>query len=163
MTEVQAPAIDVAVAQAATRDALKPKLPDEQVEHFINATTGQAPGLGVPAPITCNGSLYFAVLYGVVHCQPTDPATYPWTFDQDSWGIGVSAGSGAGLLYTAYDSWDAFFRNTAGYHAQGIAEGGGILQINFFNSDAVPIGQYNGVAGGIGVFECGNSGTWRHL
>lgn len=149
--------MDLTVAQAATRHAFKGKLNDEEVERFIDATTGSASG--IPSPITATGSAYFGLIFGVVKCTP---ASQPYTFEEKAWGIGASAGSGAGLIYTAYDSWDAFFKNTAGYHAQGIADGGGILQINFFNSSAIPIGQYNGVAGGIGVFECGGKGTWQH-
>jgi hypothetical protein len=64
-------------------------------------------------------------------------------------------------MYTAYDSWDAFFRNVTSAHAQGIAEAGGILQINWFIENGTPVGQFNGAAGGIGVVECGGSGKWQ--
>lgn len=149
--------LDLEVVQAATRKAFKGKLSDEEVQRFIDATTGG--DSGIPSPITATGSAYFGLIFGVVKCEP---GSEPYTFEEKAWGIGASAGSGAGLIYTAYESWDAFWQNTAGYHAQGIAEGGGILQINFFNSSAVPIGQYNGVAGGVGVFECGGKGSWQH-
>jgi hypothetical protein len=155
VTEVQAP--NVEVAQAATWRAFKGKLKDPEIPQFVDATTGASRGLAVPAPITASASAYFGAIFGVVKCEPGHE---PYLFEEYAWGIGASAGSGGGFLYTAYDSWDAFWEMTAGYHAQGIAEGGGILQINFFNSSAVPIGQYNGVAGGIGVFECGGSGRW---
>jgi hypothetical protein len=138
------------------REAFRGKLNDEEIDRFIDATTGST---GIPSPITATGSAYFGLTFGVVKCTP---ASQPYPFEEKAWGIGATAGSGAGLVYTAYGSWDALFSEHRGYHAQGIADGGGILQINFFNSSAIPIGQYNGVTGGIDVFECGGKDTWQH-
>jgi len=112
----------------------------------------------VPAPISATASLTFALFYGVVKCEPRGK---PYVYDEDVWGVGAAAISSIGLMYTAYDSWDAFFANTTAFHVQGIAEAGGIYQINWFNKSGTPIGQFNGAAGGIGVFEAGGSGKWK--
>jgi hypothetical protein len=66
-----------------------------------------------------------------------------------------------GFMYTAYETWDAFFNNVTSAHVQGIAVEGGILQINWFNASGTPVGQFNGVAGGIGLLEAGGEGKWQ--
>ena len=65
-------------------------------------------------------------------------------------------------MYNTYevDNWDAFFRNTASLWAQGASYLGGTFQITWFDSDVIPIGQFNGVMAGIGTFEVGNNGHW---
>lgn len=170
--EVQTPDIvkpNLEVVQAATWRAFKGKLNDEVIQNFLDATTGREAAartqlkVGAPAavkvatPMKATGSLYFALLYGIISCKPFHS---PYCFEESSWGIGATAMSSGGILYTAYENWDDFWKLTTAYHAQGIAEAGGIFQINFFNNKAQPIGQFDGVAGGIGVFECGGSGKW---
>lgn len=140
--------------KAATLSALSGRVNDEEVKRFLDAASSNA----VPAPIGATASLTFAAVYGVVKCEPRDQ---PWVYDCDVWGAGAAAISTVGFMYTAYDSWDAFFSLTTAFHVQGIADAGGIFQINWFNKDGVPIGQYNGAAGGIGLFEAGGSGKWK--
>ncbi len=152
MTDIATP--DSEVAQAAVKRALKGRVKDEEVDRFLAATASSS----VPAPISATASLTFAAIYGVVKCEPRDK---PWKFEADVWGIGGAAIQSVGLIYTAYESWDAFFTRTTAFHVQGIAEAGGIFQINWFNKDGTPIGQFNGAAGGIAVFEAGGSGKWK--
>jgi hypothetical protein len=142
-------------AQDATQRALKGRLEEGELRAFVSAAVGAAN----PVTITATGSLYFAAIYGVVSCTPSK---YPYKFEESAWGIGGTAITAGGIIYNAYKdgSWDAFFKNTTGYHAQGIADAGGIFQINFFHG-STPIGQFNAVAGGIGVFECGGNGKWH--
>lgn len=157
VADVLAP--DVKIVQEATRRAFSGKLKDSQIDEFLKSVTSA--GVGVPSPIKAKGSVYFGLVYGIVSCEPLDERYKLYKFDESAWGIGAVAGSGAGVMYTAYENWDAFFKLTTAYHAQGIAEGGGILQINWFNGSGIPIGQFNGVVGGIGAFECGGSGKWK--
>ena len=152
MSDLLAPHNDI--IRAATLKALKGKVKDDELHKLIGLGTAA----GVPAPIRATGSLWATVIYSGMKCEPND---FPYFFDEGAWGLGLGIVSTGGILYTAYESWDAFWRETAGYHAQGIAEGGGILQFNFFNSSAVPVGQFNGVAGGIGAFEFGGKGKWQ--
>ena len=144
---------DTKVIQEATWEAFQGKLKDNEVEHFLDATVLS----DEPLTITAMGSLYFLAVYGVISCEPSK---YPYKFEESSWGLGATALSAGGVIYTAYDSWDAFFKNTTGYHAQGIAKAGGFLQITFLKK-LTPIGQFNAVAGGIGVFEVGGNGKWH--
>ena len=141
-------------AKTATLKALKGKVKEDKVKGFLDSI-GKAE---VPAPIGATASLTFVLFYGVVKCEPNEK---PYIFEHDVWGVGGAAVSSDGFMYTAYQNWDAFFRQTTAFHVQGIAEGGGILQITWFNKDGLPIGQYNGIAKGIGVFEAGGAGTWK--
>lgn len=154
LAEKFAPHHDV-VQQAAQR-ALADRIDPAKITNFAQATQAA----GVPAPVSATASLTFAVLYGVVKCNPHGNV---WKFDEDVWGVGAAAIQSVGLLYTAYNSWDAFYENTTAFHCQGIAEAGGIFQINFFNKDATPIGQFNGAAGGVAVFEAGGAGHWKKV
>ena len=65
------------------------------------------------------------------------------------------------MMYTAYDNWDAFFKNVTSYHVQGYSEGGGILQVNWFISNGTPVGQFNGAMVGAGGLEAGGPGKWK--
>lgn len=152
MSEVSIPNIEA--VQAATLGALKGRVKDDELKRFLDARVSSA----VPAPIGATGSLIFVAIYGVVKCEPRDQ---PWIFDEDVWGLGGAGINSVGFMYTAYENWDAFFSLTTAFHVQGIAEAGGIFQINWFNNSGVPIGQYNGAAAGIGVFEAGGSGHWK--
>ncbi len=142
------------VADNATREAFKGKLEEKEVNEFLESIRG----VNAPAPISATGSIIFVGVFGEVVCEPMDK---PYKFKQKSWGLGAAGVSSVGLLYTAYNNWDAFWRNTTSYHAQGVADAGGIFQINFFNKKGVPIGQYNGPAIGIALFEVGGAGKWK--
>ena len=152
MSEILKPNIEA--VQAATLRAFKGKVKDDEVNRFLDAIASSA----VPAPIGATASLTFAAIYGVVKCEPRGQ---PWEFDADVWGVGAAAISSVGFMYTAYENWDAFFSLTTAFHVQGIAVEGGIFQINWFNESGVPIGQFNGAAGGMAVFEAGGSGKWK--
>ena len=127
---------------------------DDEIKEFQKKLASD----NVPAPISASASLTFALFYGVIKCEPK---AQPWRFDEDVWGVGAAAIASVGFMYTAYDNWDAFFRNTTAFHVQGITDGGGIYQINWFNRSGTPIGQYNGAAGGIAAFEAGGAGKWK--
>jgi hypothetical protein len=134
--------------------AFKGKVKDEEVNRFLNAIASNA----VPAPIGATASLIFAAIYGVVKCEPRDQH---WKFDADVWGVGAAGIESVGFMYTAYENWDAFFSQTTAFHVQGVADAGGIFQISWFNHSGVPIGQFNGPAAGIALFEAGGSGKWK--
>lgn len=105
-----------------------------------------------------SASIYFGLVFGIITCEVDGRK-----FEVHAWGIGASALVSKGIIYTTYDSgsWDPFFENTRFYHAQGIAEAGGIFQITFMDADHIPTGQFNGVAGGVAVFEVGGGGRWK--
>jgi hypothetical protein len=151
----------------ATAEQLHPTTPDlrqatinafeRQVE--VNAqdfldklASSAAPAIGATA------SLNIAI-WGKVTCEPDGQ---PWTYNNSGWGGPAYFGSAVGFMYTAYDSWDAFFNNVATWWAQAVDAGGGVLQVNWFNRDHTPVGQFNGVAGGGGVAEAGGDGGWQH-
>ena len=92
--------------------------------------------------LSAKADIIFAVIYGNLTVKVnTDPYTNK-NGDVDIWGIGAAGGTAIGMMYTAYDNWDAFFNNVTAYHVQGIAEGGGALQINWFISNGTPVGQF---------------------
>ena len=115
----------------------------------------------VPAPIAAKADIIFVAFYGRLTVQPTVKEYKKWEFTVDSWGLGASGGTSIGIMYTAYDSWDAFFKNVTSYHVQGLADAGGILQVNWFNSSGIPVGQFNGAMVGVGGLEAGGSGKWE--
>lgn len=141
------------VSEFATRKSLAGKVPEPEVNKFLASLKSQS----VPAPIEASASVE-AFIKGSVTCKTKTGHN----FKGDFWGAGVgSLSSPVGFLYTAYNSWEAFFNEVTSCHAQGIGEVGGVLQINFFNKNGVPVGQYNGVAVGAGVFEGGGAGSWH--
>lgn len=144
----------------ATIKALAGKVKDEDVKQFLNRIPAETavPAVGVPAPAEAKGETYTILFYGYVKCTPTH---LDYEFEANHWGLGLAGVSGYGFMYTAYDTWDGLFNETRGYHAQGIAASGGILQINWFNGSGVPVGQFNGAAAGIGAFEVGGEGSWK--
>lgn len=141
------------LVQQATMAAMKGRVEPGEVRKFLD----QAASDSVPAPIGATASVNIAI-WGKVQC---DPDGQPWKYDTTIWGGPAYFGSAVGFMYTAYETWDAFFRNVTGVHTQGIISGGGILQVNWFNGDGTPVGQFNGVAGGIGLLEAGGSGEWQ--
>jgi hypothetical protein len=110
-----------------------------------------------PAPIGATASLNVAI-WGKLLVEPDGQA---WKYDVTVWGGPAYFGSSVGFMYTAYDSWDAFFRNVESCWVQGAEVGGGVLQVNWFDGNHTPVGQFNGVAGGAGIVEAGNSGRWQ--
>jgi hypothetical protein len=138
--------------QEATR-ALLERRDDVDVQEFLEKL-----GADTPSPIGATVDLKIAV-WGKLHVEPDGQ---PWVWDSTVWGAGAYIGSAVGFMYTAYDSWDAFFQNCTAVHVQGIDVGGGILQVNWFNSSGVPVGQFNGAAAGAGAIEGGGSGKWTH-
>jgi hypothetical protein len=141
-----------AIADATVR-AFKGRVDEDEVRRFLKAAAE------TPAPIGATASLKLAVwgkLY--VSCEADGRKC---VYDQTAWGGPAYFGDSVGFMYTAYDSWAAFFANVTGFHVQGIAEGGGILQVNWFIANGTPVGQFNGVAGGIGAVEAGGSGGWQ--
>ncbi|HYN95019.1 MAG TPA: hypothetical protein VES42_14315 [Pilimelia sp.] len=142
-----------ASVQQATMEALKDRIEPAEVQKFLD----QIVSAGVPSPLGATASANIAV-WGKVEC---DPDGQPWTYDATIWGGPAYFGTSVGFMYTAYESWDDFFRSVTGVHVQGIASGGGILQINWFNESGTPVGQFNGAAGAIGALEAGGSGGWQ--
>lgn len=140
--------------QEAMIKALKQRRSADEVQEFLN----RAVSATVPSPIGATATVNIAV-WGKVQ---VDPDGQPWKYDATIWGGPAYFGSSVGFMYTAYDAWDAFFQNVTSVHVQGIVSGGGILQVNWFNSSGLPVGQFNGVAGGIGLLEAGGSGKWQH-
>jgi len=151
MTELLKPTDNF--AQTATLSAFKGHMADDDIHSYLKSLSAT----GVPDPLGATASLTFAVFWGVCKCEPRDK---PWVFDEDVWGIGAAAIASAGFMYTACSSWNDFFTRTTGFHVQGITEGGGVYQINWFDG-GTPIGQFNGASGGIAAFEAGANGKWK--
>lgn len=139
--------------QQVTIQALKSRVDEADVRAFLEKL-GSATA---PAPVGATASVKLAV-WGKIDVEPDG---LPWKYDETIWGGPAYFGSAVGIMYTAYDSWDAFFQNVTGFHAQGVDVGGGILQVNWFISNGTPVGQFNGAAAGVGVFEAGGSGKWQ--
>lgn len=139
--------------QQATLTALQPQVGEDEARSFVEKLSSQS----VPAPVGATASVNIAV-WGKCKC---DPDGLSWKFDRTVWGGPAYSGSSVGFLYTAYEDWESFFRNVTSFHCQGIASGGGILQINWFIANGTPVGQFNGAAGGIGLLQAGAAGTWE--
>jgi hypothetical protein len=144
----------VEVYQESTFNALKGKVDDNEIKKFLNS-----PEVSKTAkPIEAKAGIIMVVLYGNVECKPT---TKKWKFEHSVWGAGAAGFTSLGFMYTAYENWDDFFTLTTSFHVQGIAEAGGVFQINWFNKQGLPVGQYNGAAAGIGTFQAGSKGKWK--
>ena len=127
--------------------------PEVDAQDFLDKlASSAAPAIGATAEL--NIAIWGKLL--------VDPDGQPWKYDNTVWGGPAYFGKGVGFMYTAYSAWDAFFRNVTSCHVQGIAEAGGILQVNWFISNGTPVGQFNGAFGGIGLVEGGGSGGWQH-
>lgn len=138
----------------ATEVALGQQVPRPDLDANLSALTSAqaAPAIGATASVKL-------AIWGKIEVE-TDGQ--PWKYDETIWGGPAYVGSGVGFMYTAYETWDAFFRNVSSFHAQRVDAGGGVFQVNWFISNGTPVGQFNGVAGGVGVFEAGGAGTWKH-
>ena len=135
-----------------TVDRLSAQLSEEELDDYLSKLGAEA-----PAPIGATVDVKIAV-WGKIS---VDPDGQPWKYDHTIWGGPAYFGSSVGFMYTAYDSWDAFFQNVSGCHVQGVDVGGGILQVNWFIPNGTPVGQFNGVAAGAGLVEGGGSGKWE--
>ncbi len=139
--------------EEATRKLLSRQFDDGEVQEFLRQA-----GAAVPAPIGATVDVKIAI-WGKLHVEPDGQ---PWVYDITIWGGPAYIGGAVGVMYTAYETWDAFFRNVTSAHVQGIDVGGGALQVNWFDSKKVPVGQFNGLAAGAGLVEAGGSGKWQH-
>lgn len=141
------------IVLGATVKALKGRVEEAEVQRFLKqaASNAAAPVLGATTDLKI-------AVWGKLTC---DPDGQPWKYDITVWGGPAYIGGAVGFMYTAYESWDAFFRNVTSAHVQAIDVGGGILQINWFIENGTPVGQFNGAAGGIGLVEGGGSGKWE--
>lgn len=138
--------------EEVTRQNLKGKLDDEAIGKYLDAAAG-------PPHIPANGSLKFAGVVGTVECGPTEEHSEQH-FRTTVYGGGFADVSGVvGTLSTSI-GWAKFFQETTGCHVQTTSIYGGWLQINFFRELEL-IGQFNGLAVGIGIVEAGGNGHWR--
>ncbi|MCE5285670.1 MAG: hypothetical protein LLG02_07470 [Pelosinus sp.] len=147
-----------------TLDAFKNKIPDTQIDellkHMPTGCHNHCCGVGGISEVNgADASILSAVVWSKVKCYPDNQ---PWKFEAQAWGPAVCGGSCAGFMYNFYEpnDWDAFFRNTASFWAQGVSYLGGIFQITWFDSNSKLIGQFNGAMAGVGVFEVANKGHW---
>jgi hypothetical protein len=120
-----------------------------------NLATTLAPVLSAKA------NIIFALFYGNLTVKVNTDLYSNKSGDVDIWGIGAAGGTAIGMMYTAFDNWDAFFHEVTAYHVQGLASGGGVLQINWFTSNGMPVGQFNGAMGGAGGLQAGGAWTWK--
>lgn len=160
MTEILTPeklTLTHPAVREATEGLLGRALKPDAVKNFINqlAAPAAAPAIGAQTWIAL-------AIGGTIITQPSDMRTYPWEYRHVIWGGPVCVATAVGLMYTAYDNWDAFFQNVTSCHAHGVTGGGGLMQVNWFRADATPVGQFNGVSAGIGAFEAGGAGKWAH-
>ena len=139
----------------ATLMVLKGRVDEDEVRRFVEKASNNvtAPVLGAEA------SLKIAV-YGVLKCEPTTVPYKSYKYDITVWGGPAYFGTSVGMMYTAYESWETFFRNVTGAHVQGLIAPVGVLQINFLENGLL-IGQFNGAAGGVGLVEAGGTGKWK--
>lgn len=151
------------VHREATIKALKGKVDDAELQSFLQKMDDSRNLLGTSNDDRCieaTGSIIVAAVYGKVKCEIS---SLPYVFDASVWGIGAAGFTALGTIFNAYDpsNWDYFFKKVRKFHAQGIAKGGGVFQITFFDKKNVPIGQFNSVAVGAGVFQVGGEGKWK--
>lgn len=126
----------------------------DSISTFINSISAND-----TIAISASANLIFAGVYGTITVTPLSEFKN-WIFDNTFWGIGAVGGASIGFIYTAYENFEDLFTETVAFHVQSFADGGGILQVNFFNSDALPIGQYNGALAGAGAVEGAAKGKW---
>ncbi|WP_298511954.1 hypothetical protein [uncultured Kordia sp.] len=110
--------------------------------------------------IEATGGIIMLAIYGRVTC---DVSNMPYSFAANAWGVGGAGFTSLGTMYNVYgdSNWERFFKEVRSYHAQGIAKAGGIYQITWFDRNNDPIGQFNSVAIGVGVFQVGGKGKWK--
>jgi hypothetical protein len=140
-------------------NTFKGKIPDEHLETLLrfSESAKSLNALSVPPPVGATVTVGSALIYGFATCEINSLGK---KFSGSFWGLGLAGFAAGGFLYTAYEEWDAFFSNAHGFHVQSAGAGGGIVQMNWFNDSGVPVGQFNGAAGGLGVCEVGGKGSW---
>ena len=142
------------LVRETTVNLLERDLDSDEIQKFLDKISGS-----VPAAVA--RSAWIAVLIGgTLKVGDLDDPYKHWWYDITLWGGPACLGMAPGFMYTAYNSWDAFFQNVTSCHVQGYAAGGGVLQINWFISNGTPVGQFNGVLGGISAFQGGGAGKW---
>ena len=114
---------------------------------------------GAPA-LSAKADIIFGAIYGKLTVSDLPSPYQKKVYKSDVWGVGATGGTSIGVMYTAYSDWSAFFKNVTSCHVQGIADGAGILQVNWFISNGTPVGQFNGAMAGAGGLEAGGSGKW---
>lgn len=148
------------ICRNATISAYEGKVDKESLNQLLSSMNEVAKD--PKKAIQASASLVSAGIWSQVDCKPEH---MPWIFHESAWGLGLGGGSCAGVMYHAYEDavsgWEFFFDETVAYHAQGIANVGGIFQITWFRKDGAPIGQFNGFLAGAGVFEIGGSCKWK--
>lgn len=133
------------------------------VDHAAaRALPGKLAASGAPV-LQAKADIIHVVIYGDLTVRVQTDPYQAYEFHESSWGLGAAGGTALGFMYTAYNSWDAFFANVTSYHVQGIAEGGGILQVNWFIANGTPVGQFNGAMAGAGGLEGGGPGRWKRV
>lgn len=142
-----------------TKKTFEGKVPDEILEKLMSfVPAANALQAGAVPSVSAKVNVTSAFLYGTVECHVSSEGK---RFDGKHWGIGLAGFASTGFLYTAYNNWSAFFSEANSYHVQCAGAAGGIVQVNWFNKNGVPVGQYNGIAGGAGAMEVGGSGHWK--
>jgi hypothetical protein len=139
----------------ATASLLARQLGHDEVEKYLDQLTSAS----VPAPIGADATVKLAI-YGNLLVDNLSAPYSKHVYNHTIWGGPAALATGTGFMYTAYNTWDAFFQNVTSCHVQGWGAPGGILQVNWFIANGTPVGQFNGVVGGIVVFEAGGAGTW---
>lgn len=145
-------------------ETYKDKVSQEMLDGILDLTpnpdvNSATNGLDIPNE-SAKVTVVAAFVYGMVYC---DIDSLKKRFEGTHWGIGLAGFAATGMIYTAYDNWQSFFNNTKGYHVQSGGVAAGIVQVNWFNNDGVPVGQFNGIAGGVGIMEVGGSGSWKDM
>lgn len=138
-----------------TVNAFKGAVEESEVRRFLKeASTGPAPAINAKASLTL-------FIKGELTCEPLEDAWRQWKWDHTVWGgPACEVKSVAGFMYTAYGSWDTFFREVTGAQVTGGALHAGVLQINFLKG-LLPIGQFNGMAVGDCAAIAGGDGAWE--
>jgi hypothetical protein len=145
----------------------KGKVPQEILDGILRLTPNPnekskmlSNTLSAPVSTSATAKVTAAFIYGTLNCEISSQNKY---FDGTHWGVGLAGFAATGIIYTAYDNWQAFFDNAKGYHIQCVGAAAGVVQISWFTKGGTPVGQFNGVAGGAGAMEVGGSGSWKNL
>lgn len=140
----------------------KDKVPQEVLDRILDLTPDvEKVKTGLDAPnSSAKVNVTAAFIYGTVSCEIDSQHK---RFDGTHWGIGLAGFAATGIIYTAYNDWQTFFNNATAYHIQSAGVAGGVVQVNWFNGSGIPVGQFDGIAGGAGAMEVGGSGSWKDM
>lgn len=141
----------------ATIKAYEGKVSKETLDGIVNLIPNPSTN-GVSVSCAGDVNLTAAFIYGTVVCEL--PSKHK-TFQGEHWGLGLAGFRATGTFYSAYSSWEAVFDNATFYHVQCLGAAAGIVQVNWFNKDGVPVAQFNGIAGGLGAMQVGGKGSWK--